>query len=423
MRRLLLIAVLAGCQSGPGAAPPPDPDAARRPPEFADGGGLPDGTVVRLDAAPPLADAATFNDGGMVCRSGSVSGVVCAPQGDTPIAGADILATTRDCDGHEIMAHATSNAAGFFRLEGLAPGPVEVTLRSGNFLAVYETTVVAGADLPLSGGVSSKVCLQSSSAKIAILTGEYDRIQDVVGGLGFQYDLLCGDLHTTRTARALLLDWDALRQYDVLFVNCGTGIDLRSTNPETRQIIENLRRFVAGGGSVYVSDLAADFVQAVWPGFVEMDEVVRPVREEPACCVCGPQCPAECVTAPRQTSVCPLPDDEPPECAGEGLLTLGHGRVETVRAVLRDERLRAYLPDEAVDIRFPLGGWMQITGVSPDVQVLVDGAPDSDEPGRPLMVLFQPSPGGGRVAYTSFHNDDQATQAMRTILAALIFRL
>jgi hypothetical protein len=39
------------------------------------------------------------------------------------------------------------------------------------------------------------------------------------------------------------------------------------------------------------------------------------------------------------------------------------------------------------------------------------------------MVLFQPEPGGGRVAYTSFHNHDQASDDMRAILSALIFRL
>jgi hypothetical protein len=39
------------------------------------------------------------------------------------------------------------------------------------------------------------------------------------------------------------------------------------------------------------------------------------------------------------------------------------------------------------------------------------------------MVSFEPDPGGGRVAFTTFHNEAQNDAAIDAILEALILRL
>ena len=82
------------------------------------------------------------------------------------------------------------------------------------------------------------------------------------------------------------------------------------------------------------------------------------------------------------------------------------------------EFLRQAVGSETFEVVFNLGGWMQMTAVGAEVEVLVE-SPE----GAPLMVLFEPSPGGGRVAYTSFHTHAQATDQMRAILGALALRL
>lgn len=425
---VLLALALVACESRPPRSAPSPPDAGRPPPGFVDAAGLRDGTVVRFDAAPPLRDATVFTDAGVPCRTGSVSGTVCTPRGDTPIAGAEIAAATRSCEGDDVVVRTFSNEAGRFRLGGLAPGPTTVTIRAGNFIGSYPVEIVAGANAFVREGITDKICLEPTSARLAVLSGDYDRIQDLIDGLGFGYEMVCGDTVNNRTGRALLQDWDALAAYDVLFINCATGIDLRASNPETRLIVENLRRFVAEGGSVYVSDLSADFVAAAWPDFVEFDLTTASAHEEPTCCVCGAACPDECVVDPPAPprscpSCCPLPNAAPLECLGDGPVVSGHGRPQRVRAVVPSEHLRAYLPAGELEIDFPLGGWVEIEGVSEGVEVLVEAAPDSPLAGRPLMILFQPEPDGGRVAYTSFHNHDQATADMRALLAALIFRL
>ncbi len=440
MRRALLALLVAGCDAPPASAPP-EADAGRGRPDFVDAGALPDGTVIRADAAGTQADAAFLVDGG-VCPRGSVSGVVCAPGPDgdggvpdadggapafdrrRPIIGAEVVAATRDCYGDPTTVRAVSGRDGGFKLEGLAPGPAEVTVRAGNFLASYLVEIFDGADIPLEN--SRKKCLESDAASLAVLSGDFDQIQSLITDLGFRFELFCGESANNRSGRALLQDWDALRAHNVVFVNCATGIDLRATNPETQRIVDNLRRFVAEGGSVYVSDLSADFVGLVWPGFIDFEYEARAAHEEPACCVCGVDCDAACVEGARASRECPgccgQPNEAPASCGG-GLTVRGHGEAQHTTAVVPDENLRAYLEHDEMPVAFPLGGWVRMRGVQAGVEVLVEGAPGTPQAGQPLMVLFQPAPGGGRVAYTSFHNHDQAGPEMKAILSALIFRL
>ena len=114
---------------------------------------------------------------------------------------------------------------------------------------------------------------------------------------------------------------------------------------------------------------------------------------------------------------CPDANTQPEDCPRGGGVA-GSGMAGTVQAFLEAPFLASALGSETVEVVFNLGGWVPILRHDPRVQVLARG-----EDGRPLMVLFEPSPGGGRVAYTSFHNHAQATEAMNRMLAALVLRL
>ena len=79
--------------------------------------------------------------------------------------------------------------------------------------------------------------------------------------------------------------------------------------------------------------------------------------------------------------------------------------------------LQQFVESNELKVKFEVGGWVEIESVSDEVEVLVNG------PDRPLMVLFNPYPSGGGVVFASFHNHNQATEAMLDILRALVFRL
>lgn len=381
--------------------------------QFADVGGLTDGATIREDALTTLPDAIVLNDAGEICRSGGVTGVACAPDG-TGIIDAIVEAATEDCDGNPVIRRVRTDERGRFELGDLAVGPITVTIRSGNFRNEFQATIRAGTIVPAGDAISDKICLESDAARIGVVTGDYDRISNILGGLGFDFQLVCGGRRDHRAARQALSDPNLGAAFDVLFFNCASGINFRHTNPEVDAIKANLRRFVAGGGSVYVSDLAADVIEQVWPEMIDFELVARPAVAAPDCCVCA-DCPPECLA--NTPTTCDLQNDLPVECA-TGAGVAGRGMRGTVEGRIVPEFLQQAVGSEAFDVVFNLGGWMQMNAVAAEVEVLV-AAPD----GAPLMVLFEPSPGGGRVAYTSFHTHTQATEEMRAILAALALRL
>lgn len=400
----LLGGVVAGCEAAPVAPPAPD---AEQPVRFADGGGaLPDGTVLYRDAAPDAEPPLP------ACRFGSAIGTVCAPDGDTPIAEAEITAAARDCEGNPVNLVTRSDGRGRFRLDGMAPGLTRVTVRTGGFVAHFDVEVIGGVEVPV--GQSSKVCLDSAASRLAVLSGSYDRVEGLLDDLGFEYDLHCGAAGNAEGARALLGDPERLAGYRVVFANCASGLDLALDNPEVEALVENLRAFVRNGGSVYASDLAGDLVARAWPAHVDIALHTPPQETADVCCVCVTDCPARCAPVESIEPLCP---ERPPECPpGRGVS--GQGSPGTVAARVRSAFLRNYLDSDRMQVVFNLGGWAEIAEVAHHVEVLV-----ADEGGRPLMVLFEPEPGGGRVAYTSFHTHAQATRQMEAILRALVFRL
>lgn len=355
------------------------------------------------DITPP----APPPDPALACPLGRITGRACSPDG-AGIPGAQITAATVDCTGNARVVEARADDAGHFLLSDLHPGSSTITITAGPFQSRHEVTVEADRTLPLDG-MSDKTCLAADAARLAVVSGDYDAIEDILGRLGFEYDLYCGANGHTWPARQLLGDWDRLRQYDVVFINCGAHLDLRR-NGAGEQMRNNLRRFVDEGGSVYASDLAAGLVDLIWTGAVRFESRRGSPNANDACCKCV-DCPAECGF------------DDCPDCCGVPAVScpetpaLGRGQASTVQADITHPDLTAFLGDNRLEVAFDLGGWVQIAGSSVATNVLVrDGS-------RPLMVLFDVGEAGGRVAYTSFHNSAQASDAVSTILRALVFQL
>jgi hypothetical protein len=383
---------------------------------FSDAGPARLGVEIYRDATTNLPDVLPLTENG-ACRTGRTAGTVCAPNGST-IAGAHIYAETRTCRGEPKVVETTANISGYFVLEDLAPGPVNVTITSGTFVGRFAVDIVGGQEVPLSNEGSTKVCLPADNAKLAVLTGDYDNIGAIIEDLGFEHDIYCGSWAYDRPAHNLLADTALLNTYSILFINCASGIDFRATNPEMVQIKENIRDYVRNGGSIYVSDLAVDWVGQLWPDKIQFLTSSPREREQPACCVCTTDCDPSCfVDPPTAPSYdCDLPNDLPLECR-EPVGPSGRGGLGEFTGQIVSPFLQQFVEATDFPISFDAGGWVQIESVAEDVEVLVNAQ------ARPMMILFEPYPGGGRVAYTSFHNHVQATESMLQILRALVFRL
>ena len=353
-------------------------------------------------AAPPPASAPE-------CALGEATGVVCAPDGSA-VAGARVSAETMDCDGRVARAEALTSADGHFTLRGLAGGPVTLVIEAGQFRQERRVVVAAGGTTS-SDAAGQSACLARDAAKIAITTGDFDSIESIVADLGFEADVYCGDGDETYGARALFGDWARLSTYDIVFVNCGLGVSF--DGPEGRAMVSNLQRFVEQGGSVYVSDLAAHVIAAAWPNQLEFAADSGGGGEDDPCCTCV-NCPAECGARASASG---------DACMGtsqgfcyNAVSMVGYGLPGSVDARVLSPALQQALGRSALEVEFDSPDWIEIARTAPGVEVLVEGE------GLPLMARFG-RPGGGRVTYTSFHNDAQSSASVRAILRALVFQL
>lgn len=169
----------------------------------------------------------------------TVKGRVMSSNGITPISQAkvfvddqgDIYLTLTDVDGK-------------FSLR-VSPGQHTLHIQSGNgeiFRSMIEIDV--SANITYAIPIDSTVLIQA--ANLAYVEGAYDQIQDIIiDSLGY-------------TATQLQLsDFDnltTLQNYEGIFLNCGHAGNLDSLK------YENLRQFVIGGGSLYTSDWAVEYL-------------------------------------------------------------------------------------------------------------------------------------------------------------------
>jgi hypothetical protein len=362
----------------------------------------PDGGPIPPPTAPPPGE----------CVPGGVEGLVCAPDG-SPVVGATVSVDTTDCNGAAKHVEVQTDAQGRYRLDGLAPGAANVAVQAGQFRQVLPVNVVAGQVVPARPD-GPEACLSTDAARIAVTTGEYDRIEGIIGQLGFQADVYCGDSDGTYGARALFGDWNRLSTYDIVFVNCGLGV--RFDGPEGAAMIANLQRFVAQGGSMYVSDLAAHVIAAAWPNQIGFAAETGGEPEFDACCSCA-DCGGQCGERPEAArgDGCMGTTQSDFECIND-VTMMGFGLPGDIQGNVRDPGLQQALGRNTLTIDYDSPDWIAIDRVAPGVEVLVEGE------GMPLMARFGPA-GGGRVTYTTFHNEAQVGADVAAILRALVFHL
>lgn len=317
---------------------------------------------------------------------GVVEGRVCAPDGTTWLNAADAFV---DLSGGGRVGDQT-DVDGHYRIENVPIGAQVVHIQKGSFSADVNVTVTAGATTV----VPEAECeIIAAHLKIAVVTGDYDRVQDVLAGIGIEegdVDLFESNGFDDGWVDALLLDYAVLSQYDIVFLNCGLG-DLGFTarffgvNPAI--VGANLRQFVQEGGSIYASDWAYHVVEKTWPEFVDF-------RGDDA-------------TA-QTAKVGAAPQDQTANII-DGPMSIALGQTSMV-------------------LHYPLNAWVVMEAVSPSTTIYIRGDADIVENGVastltdvPHTVAFRP--GSGRVLYTSFHQEAGINPDMQRVLQLLIFEL
>jgi len=234
-------------------------------------------------------DAGTFGDGAAI---GKLRGVVLAPNGTVPVAGALVyLTATRPapiptkvhCDAcvevGRATPHAIANERGEFELAATTAGAQFLVLQKGGFRRVREVYVQKGDEsLPatlttLPGKTDAP--RGDEVPRMTVVHGAYDEIEASLEKLGIDKSAI--EIVTSplvgEAARAFLRDKSRVDDRHIVFLPCGDytqptpNVDLSAD--ET--IRKNMKDFVEAGGRLYVTDWHYDFLAKTFPGFVTFE--------------------------------------------------------------------------------------------------------------------------------------------------------
>ena len=299
---------------------------------------------------------------------GSLDGQICDTTGNGWIIGAII--SLQSTDGENIF-HTITDQNGEFSLEGVPFGTYTLHVEKGSFEAT-ETIIIDQAHQSLDNGL----CLDPQSAKIAVVSGTYDEIEEILESLTIPYDEY--DSFSESSYLSLLRNPQLLNSYDIVFFNCGFGTQAQ-WEPYQAEIAENLQLFVAHGGSMYASDWAYPIFESTFPDAVDF-----------------------------------LDDDQ-------DTFDVHNGISGTYTATVEDPILQ-YIVGSSTSITFDNSSWAVME--ESNGHVLLSGDVETWSGTMyniPLAVRY--SHGFGQALFTSFHNDAQITATMEAILTEFIYSL
>jgi hypothetical protein len=229
-----------------------------------------------------------------------VTGKVVAPDGVTPIAGAEVtIPDTFD------YPNVFTQGDGTFVLDltGLPLPPPQSPFQVTKGAFTGSKTVNLDAITPVAG-VRDIGTIQLRPPQIAVVTGVFDRMQDILAKTGLgdvdsngqlvlgseEFDIYDGDDGVTLGSQAgdypdfaRLFDDDDeddeenIYAYDIVFINCGVeqlvvdgSVTIRN-EPSALDfgVLGTLRGWVNDGGVLYCTDLAYDFVEQPFPEFID----------------------------------------------------------------------------------------------------------------------------------------------------------
>ncbi len=293
---------------------------------------------------------------------GAVSGRICAPGEDSWVFGADVWV---EVNGERFAT--TTDQDGAFVLDNVPAGDRTVQVQKGSFSTSFDVHIDVDEWVEL----ATEECLQEDSARIGIVVGSFDTIQQMVGDLGFEYDLISDPTD-------LLRDPARMAEYDILFFNCGmdTGWSFYSD-----EVTANVRDYVSAGGSLYASDWAYDLVERSYPNMLEF--------------------------------------------VGEDGV-LGSARVGasgTVAAQINDPAMMASLGSSNAEIQYDLSSWVVPTDVGDGVELMSGTTPLYFGGTTGAVLAARSQQGDGQVLFTTFHHEPQMNWHMDVLLREIVLSL
>lgn len=375
---LLLASLLAACGGGGGGGPAP----VNYPPTIVDclGAGS-TGTLSAILYAPngttPIAAATTaIGNWSEFCVPGPFGVPICTPV-FLPVCGGD------------------TSTAGTIEFRNVPAGTYELIAQAGMF-----SVTQSGVSVSAGGTGSVSLAISATAKKLGVVAGAYDSIENVLDRLGLAWEYI---------PKAALSDAATLNTYDAVFLNCGmdqVGLPL-PVNPDdytdpyyaldtatATSVAANLQNFLATSGGnkrLYASDWAYVYVEKAFPSainFVNADSIFDySLWDQPRVGISG-----------------------------------------TITATINDAALSTALGRSGMSVKFDLVDWaaMDIAGagtstlISGDITVGTDTGPLTYA-NSPLMVSFPWGSSGGKVIFTSFHNEAQTTADMDRILERIVF--
>jgi hypothetical protein len=303
------------------------------------------------------------------------------------VAGAYVF-TIVDEDGDGVedwRAEDTTDTEGRFLLSGLPIGHYTVQVEKGSFHTEYEVELEGGLfEIP-----EDECALKPPT--IAVVTGEYDHIEDILDSLELEYTLVRGTIGASSPPEFVyfLREPALMAEYDLIFFNCGVSdYDWMAYQTE---IAGNMRSYVDEGGSIYASDWAYYLIEKAFSSKIDF-----------------------------------YGDDSAygsPQVGIDG----------PVSADVLDPVMQALLGGTSADINYDLGMWVVPEAVDSDVEVLLQARVSVLDLWTGYGGVVHDAPiasrfefGEGRVIFTSFHNEHQTgdtTLDMMRILEEIILSL
>lgn len=278
-------------------------------------------------------------------------------------------------------------------------------------------------------------------ASMAVVTGNYDEIQNVLAKLGFGEVDEYGRLDTTQdfdftlvdgndslddaeytNVEDFLADFEQMSEYDIIFMNCGNSDDTLSQDPE---VLANLQQYVEEGGKLYVTDWSFNFVEDPFPSFIDFynNEEDAETAEDHHSAKIG----THGITVDADIKDSDLAD-------WLDTVTVNDATIEEECSIADESvnaRLGARNDDGTVTIGDFLSGWVVIDGehegYEGESKTWVKGIITSSEGVADKPLTMSEDVGEGRLLYSSYHTaHDCPTQGFwpqERILQYLVFEL
>lgn len=337
---------------------------------------------------------------GRVPQPGGIQGRICDPSVEKAgIFGARVYVAVENADQTTREISTVSDADGGFLLEGVPAGTHTVYVERGSF----------GTELPNIEVEEEKIteidpgeCVAPTEVTMTVYEG-HDRVEEVLLRLGYtdftvvptHYRMQDRDESTPSWIVESFSNFDDFSHNDILFINCGAHEwALEEADEDARAVaLENLRRFVVEGGSIYLSDWSYDLLEELYPDAVDW-----------------------------------MGDDAFYNDAESGVAQdfIGNVLDEQIAVVLNLDRASLRYEQNRIAMPMTLGAGTRPL-ILADIKVATENGIEL-YPDVPVLLEYQPAvldfgASPGRIIYTTFHNGSANTSDMDEVLRAIIYSL